>query len=178
MKIICISGKAQHGKDTLARMLKKQLELDKQRKILIAHYGDLIKYVCRQFFGWNGKKDERGRSLLQYVGTEVVRKQIPDFWVKFIADILTMFRNEWDYVIIPDCRFPEEIDIFKERELNSVSLRIERGNFTSPLTKEQQLHPSETSLDNYLFDYYIYNDAKVEQLLTAVEKFADDLPNM
>ena len=84
MKVILISGKAQHGKDTLAGMLKNHLE-DKSYRVLIAHYGDLVKYVCEKFFNWDGNKDEAGRTLLQYVGTDVVRKQNENFWAGFIT---------------------------------------------------------------------------------------------
>lgn len=49
MKVICISGKAQHGKDTSANLLKMMLEADGY-KVLIAHYGDLVKYICKTFF--------------------------------------------------------------------------------------------------------------------------------
>ena len=36
-------------------------------------------------------KDEKGRHILQYVGTDVIRKQAPDFWVDFISSVLTYF---------------------------------------------------------------------------------------
>ena len=68
MQVIVISGKAQHGKDTTAGFLKDALEADGY-PVLIAHYGDLVKYVCKMYLGWNGEKDEYGRSLLQYAGT-------------------------------------------------------------------------------------------------------------
>ena len=72
MKIITISGKAQHGKDTTAEMLKKKLE-ELQYKVLIIHYADYVKYVCRQYFNWDGNKDEKGRTILQQVGTNLAR---------------------------------------------------------------------------------------------------------
>lgn len=168
MKIICISGKAQHGKDTSAAILKELLEAHDKR-VLICHYGDLVKYVCRTFFNWDGNKDEKGRTILQHVGTDVVRKQYPEFWVDFIVDILRFFDGEWDYVLIPDSRFPNEIDRMK-LEFNDVSsLRITRGNFDSPLTQEQQRHPSETALDNYDFDYTIFNNGSLKDLRTMLK---------
>lgn len=45
MKVICISGKARHGKDTLAGMLDEHLKVNGHR-VLIAHFGDLVKYIC------------------------------------------------------------------------------------------------------------------------------------
>ena len=101
MKIVCISGKAQHGKDTTAKLLEEILEAQGNR-VLIAHYGDLVKYVCKTFFGWDGKKDEKGRTLLQRVGTDKIRAVSPDYWVDFIVSILDIFCDEWDYVLIPD----------------------------------------------------------------------------
>ena len=93
MKLILISGKAGHGKDTLAGYLKAVMEED-DKKVLIVHYGDLLKYICKQFFGWDGNKDEKGRTLLQHVGTDVIRKMQPNYWVDFVNNILYMFENE------------------------------------------------------------------------------------
>ena len=101
MKILCISGKAQHGKDTTANYLYNELK-DKGYKVMITHYADLLKFICSNMFGWDGKKNEKGRHLLQYVGTDIIRKQKPDYWVDFIISILELFPNEWEYVLIPD----------------------------------------------------------------------------
>ena len=49
MKIICISAKAQHGKDTSALILKDIYE-SKGQKVLITHFADLLKYICKAFF--------------------------------------------------------------------------------------------------------------------------------
>lgn len=99
MKVIAVSGHARHGKDTVAKMLQEQLEAD-GNKVLITHYADLLKYICKTFFGWDGKKNERGRTLLQHVGTDVVRKNEPNFWVDFVADILCYFNDYWDFVTV------------------------------------------------------------------------------
>lgn len=167
MKVITISGKAQNGKDTTAGLLKSTLEADGHR-VLIAHYADLLKYICKQFFGWNGQKDEAGRHILQYVGTDIIRQKYPDFWVEFVTSMLELFPNEWDYVLIPDCRFPNEINYLKENGLDVVHLRVVRSNFKSPLTPEQQAHPSETALDNVKPDYYIANNGTMTDLKRTV----------
>lgn len=167
MKIITISGKAQNGKDTTAEILKSELQADGYR-VLIAHYADLVKYVCKQFFDWDGKKDEAGRGLLQFVGTDVVRQAHPDYWVGFIASMLTMFHNEWDYVLIPDCRFPNEIEYLKNMEFDVTHIRVVRAGFESPLTPEQQKHSSETALDNVKPDYYIMNSGTRADLKKVV----------
>lgn len=177
MKVICISGKAQHGKDTSAGFMKSALEAD-GHTVLIAHYGDLVKYVSKTFFNWSGNKDEEGRSLLQYVGTDVIRTQDENYWVRFIAQILTFFNEEWDYVLIPDCRFPNELDYLKEMGLDVTHLRVRRPGFVSPLTPAQQRHASETALDNVTPDYYINNNGTIKDLQGEISKLITKLNGM
>ena len=64
MKVVCISGLARAGKDTLASMLKDELEKNGSR-VLITHFADLLKFIAKEFFKWNGEKDNEGRRLLQ-----------------------------------------------------------------------------------------------------------------
>ena len=173
MKVICISGHAQHGKDTFAKMLEEELELRNQ-KVLVTHYADLVKYICKQFFGWDGQKDEVGRHLLQYVGTDIVRKQNENYWVDFITDMLKFFDGHWDCVLIPDTRFPNEIDRLKDAGFDVESVRIIRINFENTLTPEQRNHPSETSLDDYFFKHYIINKS-LESMQKDAVKLADKL---
>ena len=172
MKVITIAGKARHGKDTTAELLKNRLEL-KGNKVLLTHYADLLKYICEKFFNWDGKKDEAGRTLLQYVGTDVIRKSAPNYLVDFIKGILTMFNGSWDYVIIPDTRMPNEIDDLKD-DFDVVAVRVVRSDFDSGLTEEQKNHVTETALDDYEFDWIIENvDGNLNHLESEVMKFVD-----
>ena len=159
LQVICISGKAQHGKDTTAGFLKEIMEKDNKR-VLIIHNADLLKFMCSSIFGWNGKKDDTGRKILQYVGTDVIRKEKPDYWVDYIIDIIYLFGENWDYVLIPDCRFPNEINKIRSAGFNTTHMRIYRNTdfWESPLSEEQQKHISETALDNVIPDIYVYND--------------------
>lgn len=171
MHVVCISAKAQHGKDTTASMLKLALE-ERGKKALIFHYADLLKHICKEYFQWDGVKDESGRSLLQHIGTDVIRAKDSNYWVDFAVKFLQMFEDTWDYVLIPDCRFPNEIDVMKDNFKTS-HLRIFRPNFKSPLSIEQQGHASEVALDNYPFDYCIYNSTTILDLGISVMEFAD-----
>ena len=166
MKVICISGKAQHGKDTTAAMIKECLG-GQGKKVLVTHYADLLKYICRTFFGWDGNKDEKGRHILQYVGTDVIRQKAPNYWVDFIAGFLEIFDSEWDYVLIPDTRFPNEVDLMKTK-FGATHIRVIRPDFVSPLTTEQQNHPSEVALDDYIPDCFLENSGDVETLRETV----------
>ena len=174
MPIVAISGHAGSGKDTTAGMLRAELE-NCGFKVLITHYADLVKYICRSFFEWNGEKDDHGRSLLQYVGTDVVRKKDPEYWVNFIIQILQFFPDEWDYVLIPDARFPNEIRSLQDAGFDVIHLRIERPDYDNGLTEEQKKHPSETSLDHTQYDYVIENNGTLGHLIRLVKLFAAHL---
>ena len=173
MKIILISGKAQNGKDTTAEILRRQLQADNHR-VLITHYADLLKFICRNYFGWNGEKDDAGRQMLQYVGTDVIRKRNPTLWVDFVSMILKYFHENWDYVIIPDCRFPNEITAMSDSGFETIHIRVVRKNFKSPLTEEQQKHPSETALDDVTPDWYIFNDGTLQRLEENIARWVKE----
>ena len=169
MKVICISGKAQNGKDFTANALKEKIEEHDNCNVLITHYADLLKYICKTFFGWNGKKDAEGRSILQFVGSDVIRKNNPDYWVDFIVDILDMFPSEFDYVLIPDCRFPNEIEVMKEK-FDCIAVRVNRPDYDNGLTDEQKNHISETALDDFKFDYELIYTGDISYL-EEIDKF-------
>lgn len=173
MKVFAISGHAQNGKDTVASIMSDEFR-KRGYKVLVTHYADLLKYICKTYFGWDGKKDENGRHILQYVGTDVVREQAPDFWVDFIISILKLFDGNWDFVFIPDSRFPNEIEKLKSVGLDVTHLRVERTNFVSTLTPEQQKHPSETALDNVVPDVRIINDGTLENLTKRITTYMED----
>lgn len=169
---ICISGKAQNGKDTSAEIFKNELII-RGHSVLVIHQADLLKYICKAFFNWNGEKDEAGRTLLQQVGTNVIRKVEPDFWVDFIAKVTGFFKDTWDYIIVPDTRFPNELEKLKANDANIFHVRVIREGFKSPLTEEQQQHPSETALDGIESDFTLINDKSIDDLYGGVVSILD-----
>lgn len=169
MRVIAISGKAESGKDTIAKMLKQQLE-EQNYKVMIIHFADVLKFVCRQYFDWNGEKDEYGRTLLQQVGTEMREKNNPNMWVNITKELIRGIGVEFDYVLVPDTRFKEEINMLNEY-FNCLSVRILRQDIDSygisyvhvnNLTDEQRAHKSERDLDDYKFDLFITNDYYID----------------
>lgn len=173
--IICISGKARHGKDATASLFSAHLTKNK-KKVLIIHQADLLKHLCRQLFQWDGQKDEHGRHLLQHVGTDVIRAQNPDFWVNHIIDVLGFFPDHWDYVIIPDCRFPNEILNLRNAGYPVIHIRVERKDAESNLTEDQMQHSSETALNDFPTDCLLYNNGTIEDLSSAVLGIIDYMP--
>lgn len=173
MKVITISGKAESGKDTTANILKICLE-NKGYSVLICHYADLLKFICKEYFDWDGMKNEEGRSLLQRVGTEGIRKVEPNYWVDFIKSMLKFFPEEWDYVLIPDTRFPNEIELMKN-DFDVTTINVVRPDYENGLTEEQRQHPSETALDNYKFDHVLKNPGNLGDYIDVVKKFVKNM---
>lgn len=172
MKVILLSGKAEAGKDTVASLIKQELR-DAGYKVLVTHYADLLKYICRVYFGWDGKKDEFGRQIMQRVGTDTIRGENPDFWVNFVKNVLKFFPEEWDFCLIPDARFPNEVEKIKS-DFDTHFIRVIRPNHKNKLTETQLKHPSETSLDGYPADTEIVNDGTLRQLRAKVHRLLED----
>ena len=58
--------------------------------------GDRLKYIATQYFGSDGKKDEKGRHLLQWLGTEIFRTKNPNFWTDSVLDMIEVFEGDND----------------------------------------------------------------------------------
>ena len=168
--ILFISGKANSGKDTIAKMIKKQL-FQEDKNVLIIHYADYLKFICKEYFGWNGEKDDIGRTILQRIGTDEGRNVNPDVWVNVVREFIKTFGREYDVIIIPDTRFKNEINIMNSPDFEEMSVRVVRKGLISPLSKEQQNHLSEIDLDYYNFDAYIPVDEGLDKVQEAVDKF-------
>lgn len=164
METMIISGKSASGKDTFANMMKEKLE-QSGCKVLIIHFADLVKFYAKQYYNWDGTKNEEGRSLLQRLGTDLVRNKYPEYWAQAVAKFLVVMNenDEFDCAFIPDARFENEIEVVKYYIPNAITIRIKRYSdgvqyFNPSFTEEQHKHPSETDLDDYCeFDYYIEN---------------------
>lgn len=175
-KMILVSGKAENGKTTTAELLKKRLEL-LGYKVVITRYAYYLKDLATRYCGWNGTKDEAGRELLQQLGTDIIRQKLnkPNFHVGRICEDVEICQNYVDYVIIDDARFPNEIYYPKAMFGDKViSVRVNRKNYKSSLTNEQQKHLSEIALDDFNFDFKIEAE-DINNLNLAVEELIKKL---
>lgn len=172
IKTILLAGEAEHGKTASAILIKEKLEF-LGKKCLIINFADYLKFICKQYFGWNGNKDEQGREILQTVGTDIVRKKSPDFWVEAVINFIKVFSDDYDYFLVGDCRFPEEITCFKYNNIDALSVKVVRLNFKNKLTEKQRKHPSETALDDFQFDYTIRSNSGLDFLSIEVDKFLE-----
>lgn len=175
-KIINFAGQAQHGKTTAANILKNILQVRGYR-VLIVNYADYLKFICKEYFGWNGSKGIEGRTILQKYGTDIVRRRDEDFWVKAVSNFINVFGVDYDFILIGDCRFRNECEFFKFN-YNVLNVKVVRNNFDNGLTEEQKNHPSERDLDRYCFDYEIYSDSGLDNLERSVSWFYDEMVNI
>ncbi|MEG0826647.1 MAG: hypothetical protein RR404_04185 [Bacilli bacterium] len=175
-KIFITAGKGRNGKDTVCLFIKEICE-EKGLKVINLAYGSYIKEYTKKITGWDGSEEtkEQVRSILQQIGTEVIRDQIDEnFFIKRIIDDIRVYSYFFDVITISDARLESEIEIPKKELNNIVSVHVERTNFETNLTSNEQKHRTETGLDNYnLYDYNILNSSTLEHLKNEVRKMVE-----
>lgn len=141
MKIIGISGKMGTGKTSAAEVLE---EYEYVRK----SFATPLKWIATRYFFWDGEKDEKGRRLLQRLGTDVGREFDKDVWVKHMEHDLNQLSKVAENigkelkVVIDDCRFPNELEFI--RSLGGTVIHLySKGYDMGELNK----HESEQTLD-------------------------------
>lgn len=171
--IITVSGEAGHGKDTVCNIMRERLTQIGKTNVRIA-YADYLKHLAKVLYDWDGRKDNYGRTLLQNIGNNV-RQKNPDFWVSIVEQTVDAAITE-QYVIIPDTRYPNEIEFWKNKGYDVVTVRVHRPNYDNGLTQKQKQHPSETALNGYSYDYVINNtsytdlEEQVNDVLTDIRR--------
>lgn len=178
LKIFLISGKARHGKTTLAHDIKEYYESIGLRCVATS-YAKYIKMYATEITKWDGREDTKPRELLQQLGAEVIREKLgkKDFFVKRLHEDMELYSIYLDVVVIDDARTPLEIDYFKELfKENVISIKIIRPNFKNDLSDSERNHITEVGLDNYEnYDYTIMNDASLDDLKLATGELLKEI---
>lgn len=140
-----------------------------------------------------GKSKLSVREFLQKLGTDAIRDGLhPNTWVNALmseykeVDTANYDIRENSFVfpyiqmpnwIITDVRFPNEAKAIKERE--GIIIRVNRLFSTYEeedigkvdyIPFKHERHSSETSLDDWNFDYIIENNGTIEELIGKVRK--------
>ena len=205
-QIIGIVGFIGSGKDTVADYLVNFHRFKRES------FANSLKDAVSQVFGWDRellegrtkesrdwretrdewwtkrlKKDITPRYVLQYWGTEVIRKGFhDDMWVASLQHRLLNTKND---IVITDCRFPNEIKAI--RAAGGKVVRIKRGmepkwfdaavsmnkgpsrNMSWALSKQKieklKVHASETAWVGQKFDVVLNNDGTIEELYQQIE---------
>jgi hypothetical protein len=175
--IIGVTGYAQSGKDTLAKILHELYGFG------IVSWADALRrdlYILDPIINESGLKLSTAmasssyeqvkaaypefRRLLQVYGTEVHRSMNPNYWIERTYDSLI----EGEVVVIPDVRFPNEA------EACDILIRVDRPGVTAI-----NGHSSDAGL---AFDYatHLYvNDGTLEDMRTwADEAFRGEIAHL
>ena len=176
LKIYIMCGKARQGKDTVASLIKEVYE-DKEIKVLDLSFAHYIKEYAKKITGWDGRDDTKPRSLLTYLGTDIIRKQIDEmFFIKRMIEDIKVYSFYYDILIITDARLKIEVDGIKNSFDNVISCHIKRPNYESELSGDQKKHITEIDLDNYNnFDYEIINDGTIDDLKSKIIKLVEEI---
>jgi hypothetical protein len=178
--IIGLSGYAQTGKDTIADYLIKNYGFtrvafaDPIRKALyslnpninIADMRGVPLASSVDGMGWDSVKvfSPDARELLQRMGTEVGREIFGEnFWVNQAMKKA----QEHDRVVFTDVRYPNELAAILEA--SGTVWRVIKDD-----VEAVNRHPSETALDDYIFEYIIFNNDTKESLYESVDHFMTD----
>ena len=182
--IVGISGKMQSGKDTVADRLVTRFGF---RRIALA---DALKFLAKEQLGWDGNKDDKGRALLQRLGTEVAKTACKDtVWVNILHRYMMIIDKYHDgnvNFVIPDVRFnceaewitggynPDGLGKLKDGFL----INVNRSGAAEMATGDIK-HKSEMEMDSPKFKIRVYksinNNSSVEELHTKTDSLYDEL---
>lgn len=160
-KIIIIAGRARTGKNTICNILKSLYEQN-NKKVIISPYTKYLKEYIKEITGEYTDDDNKPRELLQQLGVEIIKEKLnkKTMFIDRQIDDIDIYSYFFDTIIIPDARFPQEIDIIKEKYKNVTSIKV-TSKRNNNMTASEKNHITETSLDNYNdtnFNYIINND--------------------
>lgn len=131
-----IAGRMRTGKTTVAKYLETTYDFH------VTAFADPIKQFARQV-GWDDQKDERGRTLLQDIGT-VVRKYNKTFWIEKLLSSLPSNRN----IAVDDMRMLLEHELLTAAGFRTILVRRE----------PMKIHDAPASTVNHV------TEAEVEQI--------------
>lgn len=167
-KLIGITGKKQHGKDTLGQFFVNNYDFERLA------FADALKEACRHIFGfteeqlYGNKKEDidefwgvSPRTVYQYVGTDLFREQmykiIPktgkNIWVDVIKkQILDKWKKNPNICfVITDVRFDNEVDMI--RKMGGIMIKVVRS-----IENSDDNHPSESNVDSLSVDHIVLNN--------------------
>ena len=160
--IIGLTGRKRHGKSFFCDYVKERLISD-GRSVECINFKDPLLALALSI-GWDGKKDEKGRLLLQRLGTDVVRECIDtNYWVKRWSERVAACHTL--VVLVDDVRFQNEAEAIKN--FNSILVRV----ITPDQDGEIDNHPSEAGINPFYVDVTYNMRYGLKHIRSTVEEF-------
>ena len=157
MRLFIIGGKANVGKNTLAKLIKQYYD-EKDEKSIITEYSKYVKLLSNEMLDWNGKK--KPRAFLQNLGEEYRKVVSPSVFIDRMKEDILIYQKYYQNIIICDARLIPELTLMKTKYPKCYTIHL-ISNRKNNLTKEEQNHITEIEFDNYKsFDYTIENTSK------------------
>jgi len=161
--ILGFTGKAGCGKSTIAKILKDRVDAE------IVSFAGPIKEMAIEQFGWDGEKDDKGRRLLQVIGTEAGRDYNQNIWVDKLIERAEDIEEEGaEAVLIDDVRFDNEAKAIVDSgglvfKVNGRGLDLESNSS----------HASEAGVNREYVTDIITNDGDIENLERQAQRIID-----
>jgi len=176
--VVGFCGKAGCGKTTVSNIIKSSHPKHPNSFIEIFPLAGELKRIAKEEFGWTGEKNDKGRKLLQILGTECGRMYGGEnFWINKWQKSVDRWRNDLIFVIsgsnqdsglLPvvlcdDVRFDNEAKYIK-----SIGGSIVNINGRSYDMGENNNHTSEKGISENLIDYHLINKCDMSTLRLGV----------
>lgn len=160
MKIFLVSGASRHGKDTIGNFIEEYC-VENNIKVCRTQMAKHLKMYVKDYFGWDGSEETKPRTLLQELGTDIIRGKLnkPYFFANRTAEDLDILSHFFDVALVTDVREPIEIETIRKNFDDVVVIRVNRINYETEMTESQQKHKIENAMNDYNdYDYVLTND--------------------
>ena len=135
MKIILLGGRANSGKDSTAEFIDEYYR-SRGLDVVNIQIATYLKMYAKNIAKWDGDNETKPRQLLQDLGTELIRKEIDQyFFIKRIIQDIDIYSRYFDIITISDGRLPEEFASIKLAYPETVTVHVTRPGFESKLSK-------------------------------------------
>jgi len=180
--IVMLSGRAGEGKTTFANYCRDELQL-KGSISKVFSFAQAVKDTAK-LMNWDGKKDDRGRTLLQKVGA-AGREYDINTWANIAVEKIQDWISTWTIdsdiwvALIDDWRFENEGNVLMETFYPVLKARIIRPKeFHLLLNTPLYNDISEIGLPEFDEKYYdvgIYNSTDLKGLKNTARQFINKL---